>query len=184
MTAAHPTAQHAMAGMKRDRETFAVEESNGDAGYQAVDSPMLKGDDPVLPPKKKTLRDSKAQRPPSLAATHPVSYSQQARDAKTMPPPSQKRIKLEATIKPELKPLPQPREPMPLCRQIHDPKGLISYEPLLAEPMYRHLSSDTKPDRPKVISPTFMIALPLGTLIEGANYYPGMEQQPRDAPNA
>lgn len=171
-----------MAGTKRDRETFAAEDYHHDSGCDTTDPPMMNAIDPSSPPKKPISRDGKFQRPPSLAATHPASYFQHTQHVQQNMPssPAQKRIKLEPTVKLEQETAPKDRQHQPLCQQIHDPKFLTSREPAADHPMYRHLRSDTAPDQPSVISPTFMIALPLGTLIEAANYYPAMKHQPRD----
>ncbi|KAK4497884.1 hypothetical protein PRZ48_010539 [Zasmidium cellare] len=185
MTLAHPV-QHAMAGMKRDRETFTTEEYDEAISRCKVESPMVCGVEMPSMPKKVASRESTAQRPPSLAATHPSSYTHHKQHAHQamLSSPAPKKIKLEPGTKSETKPDPAPRQPQPLWEQIHDPKYLTSREPVLDHPMYRHLSSDTNPDEPNVISPTFMIALPLGTLIEGANYWSTKNQQPRDPQNA
>ncbi|KAF2173534.1 hypothetical protein M409DRAFT_48496 [Zasmidium cellare ATCC 36951] len=177
--------EHAMAGMKQDREAFTTEEFDEAIRGCKVKSPIVGTPNMPSMPKMVASRDCKAQRPPGLAATHPSSYTQQIQHAqKTIPfSPAPKKIKLEPGIKSEPKPEPTPRKPQPFWEQIHDPKYLTSRE-TLDNPMYRHLSSDTMPDEPKVISPTFMIALPLGTLIEGANYWSTKDQQPRDPPNA
>lgn len=181
MTLTHPV-QHAMAGMKRDHDTYNNEEFDEVQCCRKIDSPILGSEDLPSMPKKVASRDSKASRPPSLAATHPASYMHHTQHVlQTIPPPpAPKKIKLEPVIKSEWKHERLPRQPLPLCQQIHDPKLLTSREPTVDDPMYRHLSCDTRSDAPYVISPSFMIAMPLGTLIEGANYWPSKDHQPRD----
>lgn len=173
-----------MAGLKRDHDTLAAEESDGDDRKMAIDSPVLGA--AKLPPalEKEPSRDGKALRPPSLAATHPASYHHQTQHVQQtmLPPPSPKRIKLEPVIKQEPRSSPERSQPLNrhIWEEIHDPKALTNPYPFVHEPKYRNLTKDTLSDQPYVISPTPMIALPLGSLIEGATYWPAMETQLRD----
>ncbi|EME42301.1 hypothetical protein DOTSEDRAFT_36200 [Dothistroma septosporum NZE10] len=123
-----------------------------------------------------------AARKSALCATHPSLY-RQPQIMKTLPslplaelfPDAdlinyegwQMRAPKKALIVPTL-----PYEDrLHFSQQVKDPRKITSERPGVDNPMVRFLKTDLQANSPSVISPTFMIGLPCGELVEAAHVY-------------
>lgn len=62
-------------------------------------------------------------------------------------------------------------ERLHFSQQVKDPRRITSEHPAVDDPKVRFLKTDLESTAPSVISPTFMIGLPCGELIEAAHVY-------------
>ncbi|CAK4032201.1 Hypothetical predicted protein [Lecanosticta acicola] len=165
--------QHAFSELQRDRDTYVVEEAMCGDAAQLLDSK-----------KRKSARDLYAriakQRPPALPATHPTHHQQLQQQHRTpnmlpTPPPEEDAAQLKTQ-----KPLPEKQNFQPVQPdhqtsspsrppKFTDPKRLQSAQPPAWNPIAGIHKMDVNEFQPKVISPIYMIGLPLGGQIEMAN---------------
>ncbi|SMQ52021.1 unnamed protein product [Zymoseptoria tritici ST99CH_3D7] len=164
--------EHAITKMRRDREVFSAQESKLSQRQATFEpsSETKKIKSETSPPRRHNPRaGDKRSAVPGLSATHPSHYT------RPLPviaehPMSPSRV---SSKRPHHRPVHemQPELAVPPWQVYSDPKRLTSAVPMVDNPRFRLLKMDVKPDQPSVVSPLFMIALPLGTLIEGANRY-------------
>lgn len=168
----HDTAQQALLAMRRDADDLAAIEHQHHKDRR--DSLLMEPDilKKHLAPKKKSKnksvvsRDAKTQLR-SLAATHPSFYSQPSNE--NIPSMSPRVLPARVLEVEHTHAHQEPERAIPLWQIDLDPKNLIS--PISDDPRFRMLKMDVESERPNVISPTFLISLPFGTLIEGACQY-------------
>jgi hypothetical protein len=162
------TAQHALAKMRRDQGLYLEKESKTRPLPAA-----RKSFQPSHPMSTLPRDEAKPPRRPALAATHPNLYTNPTSikvEHRVMPPldtPKHSRTHQRRSPPRE----PRPELDVPPWQIFSDPKRLTSAVPMIEDPGFRMLKMDVRPDQPCVVSPSFMIALPFGTLIEGANQY-------------
>ncbi|KJX92744.1 hypothetical protein TI39_contig5829g00015 [Zymoseptoria brevis] len=165
------TAQHAIAKMRRDQEVISAQESklhHRPAASKPL-SPAKKMKFETSPERRNARAGAKRSAVPELSATHPSHYARplpvKAEHPMSSPRSSSKRSHYRPVHES------QPELAVPPWQVYSDPKRLTSAVPMVDDPRFRMLKMDVRPDQPSVVSTLFMIALPSGTLIEGANRY-------------
>jgi hypothetical protein len=108
----------------------------------------------------------------SLCATHPAQY------AMLPPPPPAQEVNLKPPMssahltQPQAQPCCKIPSPSPVYQVYSDPKRLAGFgEPTLPDPSPRMLKIDTHTSQANMVSPTFLISLPCGSLVEMAAVY-------------
>lgn len=121
-------------------------------------------------------------RKPALCATHPALY-QKAYITKTLPPLTLAKLfpdtglstanswQLKVPKKVDAPPTLSYEERLHFSQQVKDPRKITSERPAVDDPKVRFLKTDLQSNMPSVLSPTFMIGLPCGELVEAAHVY-------------
>lgn len=169
-------AQHVIAQMQRDQRMHIAAE----ARYRQKE-PELPKDRQSGKPAIVKKRKSRAIAPPrlsSLAATHPSLYTPPTKPCQTFQVQS-KDAQTASTVVHNPDSTHVGKTSAPPWRVYSDPTYMTSTTANLNDPMFRMLKSDVQ-TQPNVISPLFLIGLPLGTLIEAAHQYADSRDQPSD----
>ena len=140
---------------------------------------------PTAVQKRRLSRDRMkppASRKPALCATHPSLYHQPQTTktlaslplAKLFPDADLSKHdtwQMKAPQKAPIVPILSHEERLHFSQQVKDPRKMTSVRPGVDDPKVRFLKMDLQSNTPSVISPTFMIGLPCGELIEAAHVY-------------
>ena len=138
----------------------------------------------ILPsPQKRSSRDKSNPQPKTtgfaLAATHPSKYNQQVSQLMGPPPlPPTPRYTPEQTP-PRQVVTPDRATPEPQWRTYTDPMWQTSSDPHYWSTNCTILKSDRCLETGNVVSPTWMIGLPCGGMVEMAHHYPSEERLQR-----
>ena len=141
-----------------------------------------------LSPSSGSSRDAKQSRPPALAATHPSKYGSQTSPSSMPPPPPPQLLPMQSikqTLLPPTKSFSgdhasqySPPTDVP-WRVYTDPMWQTSSDPHFWSVNRTVLKADSSTEVGNVVSPTWMVGLPFGSITEMAECYPSGERYDR-----